>query len=93
MKRSTFIALFLTAHLGFVFLHIHKHTKFVKLTFAKQKNERLLASLETKKQNLLQELHTVKNHAKIKEFAKENLKMSPVRLSQIKKAPHHEPSI
>lgn len=93
MKRSTFIAIFISTHLGFVFLHIHKHTQFVKQTYTKQKNERHLASLEVKKQQLLQELHMAKNHSRIKEFAKTNLNMAPVRLSQIKKVPHHEPSV
>ncbi len=93
MKRTTFIAIFMSAHLCFIFLQIHKHTQFIKQSFAKQKNERLLASLEIKKQQLIQELHSVKNHANIGQFAKNNLNMGPVRLSQIKKVKHDQPSV
>lgn len=93
MKRSTFIAIFISTHFGFIFLQIHKHTGFIKQSFAKQKNERLLASLEVKKQQLTQDLHIAKNHASVREFAKTNLNMAPVRLSQIKKVSTHEPSL
>jgi len=93
MKRSLFISIFVATHLSFVFLQIHKHTQFIKQSFSKQKNERLLASLEVKKQHLTQELYIAKNHNAIQEFAKTHLNMAPVRLGQIKKVSHHDPSL
>ena len=85
MKRLTFITIFVVTHVGFIFFQIHKHTKIIQLSYEKQKLEKHRSQLIAKKQELTQELYSLKSRTAIARFAKKRLKMSKVKLKQIKK--------
>ncbi len=84
MKKNTFIVLFITAHILFIFLQVHKHTQFVKSTYAQQKHEKKQSTLKRKKQSLVQQLYALKDRDTIRKYAKNTLKMRPIRLNQVK---------
>ncbi len=95
MKKRTFITLFISVHLIFICALIDKQSRLMKLTYQKQAYEQKLKQLKTKQQELTNRLLTFKNHQKIKEYATNELKMSPLFLKNIKKlsptpSPHTE---
>jgi len=85
MKRSTFIALFVTTHIFFILFQINKHNQIIKLTYQKQKYENQKKELLQKKQELSQQWYQMRKRSEIKKFAKNSLKMGKVKLKQIKK--------
>ncbi len=85
MKKNTFVALFIAAHILFIFLQVYKHTQFVKSTYAQQKHEKKHSALKRKKQSLVQQLYALKDRDSIRKFAKNSLKMRPIRLNQVNK--------
>ncbi len=90
MKQSTFLALFITANISFIFLQVHKHSKRIKLSYTKQIIENQKISLIKQKQELTHNLYTLNDRASIKQYIKENkdtLALVPVRINQIKKVP------
>ena len=90
MKQSTFLALFITANISFIFLQVHKRTKLIKLSYTKQTIENQKISLIKQKQELTHTLYTLNDRASIKEYIKENkdtLALVPIRINQIKKVP------
>jgi len=90
MKKTTFISLFIFAHIFFIVLQIHKHSQIIKESYRKQKNEQLKNELIQKKELLTHQLYTLKNRSTIQEFATEQLAMKPINLKQIKKITANE---
>ncbi|MGE0207266.1 MAG: hypothetical protein AB7R69_05460 [Candidatus Babeliales bacterium] len=88
MKAHTFITLFISLHIGFIFLQIHKQSYLVELSYQKQKSEKIKHDLLEKKNNLMQQWYLVHNRAAIKQYAQEELGMKKITLSQIKQMPH-----
>lgn len=87
MKKKSFITLFITAHIVFIFLQVHKHTLFIKNSYNHQQCEKTIATLTEKKQKLTQELYALKDRDNIKKYAQNKLKMRPYALNQLKKLP------
>lgn len=85
MKKNYFLALFISAHILFIFLQIHKYTLFIKNSYNQQQYEKKIVTLTEKKQQLTQELHALKDRERIKKYAHEKLNMHPYTLNQIKK--------
>ncbi len=85
MKRSTFVAIFVSANLAFVMLHIHKQSQVTKLSYVKQKIDTEIAALEKRKRELTHDLQTVHDRALVKQFAVNKLDLKPVKIAQIKK--------
>ena len=83
MKKRTFIALFITINLLFIFLYIHKQSTIIKLSFEKQRNEKLKEELMLQKNTLIQQLHTLNTKPAIKEHAAKTLGMKKIDLKQI----------
>lgn len=92
IKNSHFMALVITAHVGFIVAHIYRHTQFITQSFRHQKNERTQQHLEHKKQTLGAQLYAMKDPNYIKRYAQEHLHMQPIALAQVKKmTPHDAP--
>lgn len=87
MKRFSFITLFICAQIGMMVLQIHKHSNRMQLLYTRQKNETFLNQLLLKRQELTQCLCALNDRVAIKKFAEEELHMTPIQLSQIKKLP------
>lgn len=88
MKKKPFLALFLGTQLLFTFLIVYKNSHIINQTYTKQHQERKKEELLHKKQQLTETLYrTKKNQREIKLFASTQLKMTDVKLSQIKKIP------
>jgi hypothetical protein len=85
MKRKTFAALFFSTHILFIVLIIHKQNRFISLSYEKQKKERVREELHEKKKLLTQQYHAHVNPSMVKDFAKSQLRMEPVALSQVRK--------
>ena len=85
MNSRKLLMLFIGIHLCLPILHIHKHSQVVKYSYTKQKLERELDTLHKKREQLVLHLHELKSPNSIRQFAKNNLGMSPVSLQQIKK--------
>ncbi len=83
MKKTLFIALFISTHIGFIFLHIHKQMQFVKESFSKQKNEQLLTKLTQEKQAKQNELYALQNKQDVKLYAEKKLALKPVNITQL----------
>ena len=90
MKKGTFLTLFLSTQIAFVFLHIHKHMLFIKQSFRKQKNERELAQYAQTKQELTNHLYALQSRSTIKEFAQKELQLKPLSLAHIKRITHDD---
>lgn len=84
MKKTLFFTLFIVTHIGFFFLQINRQMQLVKESFNKQKNERTAVSLDQKKQELTNKLYALQNKSDIKEFAQQDLKLKPIKISQVK---------
>ena len=87
MKKTVFIALFVSTHIGFIFLHIHKHMQFFRESFSKQKNEQILAKALEQKQSKQNELYALQNKQGIKSEAKQKLGLQPVVMTQLHRLP------
>jgi len=85
MKRSTFITIFIGAHIIFAGLQIYKQNEFTRLSYNYQKKENQKEQLVKKKNQLIHEQFAQTNHTDIKEFARQHLQMEPVNISQVKK--------
>ncbi|MFC1842027.1 hypothetical protein ACFLYU_00005 [Candidatus Dependentiae bacterium] len=85
MKRITFIGLFVVTHLFFIFFQINKHNQIITLSYAKQTYENEIKELTEKKQELSQNWYHLRKRSTIKQFAKDTLNMSKVKLKQVKK--------
>ncbi len=90
MKKTLFIAVFIGAHIIFIFLQIHKHSQVIHYSYEKQKKETQKNNLIQKRQLVEQQQYAIKNRSTIKQFAGNVLRMKKVKLSQIKKLPTHE---
>ena len=91
IKKSAFISIFVSAHIVFIFLHIHKYSQVVKASYEKQKNSITLDTLRQKKQDLTHKWYSLQNRTAIKQFAINTMKMEPITLNQIKKIQINEP--
>ena len=85
MKKNLFLSIFIITNIGFLFLQIRKQMLFIKESFRKQKHERTLVKLEQKKQEIEHAVHLAQNKQEIKQYAQHELRMKPVRLTQLKK--------
>lgn len=85
MKKTFFIILFITTHIGFLILQIQKQTHSVHASYDKQKNERILMQLGQQKQALANKLQSLQNKHEIKEFAQNTLHLQPINLSQMQR--------
>lgn len=85
MTKKIFLAGIITAHIVFIFLHIHTYSGIIKQSYKKQKNEHLILTLEQKKQQLTQQIYALKNQNSIKEFAASALHFEPVTLTQVRR--------
>jgi len=89
MKRIPFIAIFLTAQLAMVVLHLNKQSKTIELSYLKQKKEAEKDLLVRQKQSQTHELYTVHDPHVVKQYVqKEPLGLKPITLSQIKRLNH-----
>lgn len=86
MKRNTFLLIFVSLNILFIFLQIFKQSYIIKLSYEKQRNEKLRNSLLAKKASLTEQLYILKNQSTIKQFATDTLGMKPIRLNQIRRA-------
>ncbi len=91
IKKSTFITIFVSTHIIFIFLHIHKYSQVVKASYEKQKNSISLETLRQKKQDITHKWYALQNRNAIKQFAINTMKMEPITLNQIKKINANEP--
>lgn len=85
MKRSTFVAIFVSTNLAFVMLHIHKQSQITKHSYIKQKIDNEIATLEKRKRELTHHLQTVHDRTLVKQFAVNTLDLKPVKIAQIKR--------
>jgi|JI10StandDraft_1071094.scaffolds.fasta_scaffold129876_2 hypothetical protein len=87
MKRSAFVAVFVSTNIAFVLLHLHKQSQIIKYSYEKQKIETEKNQLTKQKQELTHMLHTMHDRASVKYFAQNVLskKLEPIKISQIKK--------
>ena len=85
MKRSAFVAIFVTTNLAFILLHLHKQSQIIKLSYVKQKIELEKIQLDKQKQELTHQLQTVHDRASVKQFATHKLELKPVKIGQIRK--------
>jgi len=93
MKKTTFITIFITAHVLFIILQIHKHSKFVKLSYVQQQHKKVHDRLVQKKEMIKQHLYTQQNRTAVKKLAYEKLGMRQIRMGQIKRLRKNEPSV
>lgn len=85
MKRSSFLALFIAANVGFILLHLHKQSQFIQLSYTKQKLEFQMSSLQKQKQELTHHLYTFYDRARVLNYAKKELNMNYAKVGQFKK--------
>ncbi len=85
MKKTTFATIFFCTHILFVILVIHKQNLFISLSYDKQKKEKLREELLEQKKLLTQRNHALANPSLVKDFAKKNLNMEPIALTQVRK--------
>lgn len=85
MKRSSFLALFIAANVGFILLHLHKQSQFIQLSYTKQKLEVQMSNLHKQKQELTHQLYTFYDRARVLNYAKKELNMSHAKVGQFKK--------
>lgn len=90
MKKTTFIATFIGAHIVFIVLQIHKSNLITQQSYQKQKNERAKLELVQRSQELTHKKSQLLSHAHVTEFARDHLNMKPVNLTRIKKMKRHE---
>lgn len=83
-KKLSFLA-FILVQLFFVFFYIYNSSYGIKLSYQKQKKEKEINKLNLKKQKLKQDLICLKDKSYIKKYAKENLKLESINLSQVKR--------
>lgn len=76
--------IFITTNLFFMFFLIYKNSRIIELTYKKQKNEKKRDSLLKNRDLLKRELCMIQNHASIKEYAINELKMQKVHLKDIR---------
>jgi hypothetical protein len=89
MKRIPFIAIFLTAQLVMVVLHLNKQSKSIELSYLKQKKELEKDLLVRQKQSKTHELYSVHDPAAVKQCVqKDPFNLKQLTLSQIKRLPH-----
>lgn len=91
MKKTVFLTLFITTHIGFFFLHIHKQMQFIKESFTKQTHEQSLSKMEHKKQARLNELYALHNKQDVQTYATATLALQPVKMTQLHRL-HNEQS-
>lgn len=84
MKRPYFIIIFIATHIFFIIFQIDKHSKIIKLSYQKQKGEQKKEQLTQKIQDLTQQLYELQKRSSIKKFARDELDMKKIKLSQIK---------
>jgi len=84
MKKTTFISIFITAHVLFIILQIHKHSKFVKLSYVQQQHKKVYDRLVQKKEKIKQHLYAQQDRTAVKKLAYEKLDMRQIRMGQIK---------
>ncbi len=85
LRKKTFIILFITGHVVFIFLQIYNHTQYIQQTYTKQTYEKKHDTLCKEKQKFTQQLYALKDPTTIKQFAQDTLHMHPNRLKQVKK--------
>ena len=85
MKKGSIVAVCISMHLIFIFLHIHKHMAFVKESFKKQENERTIDLLKQTKHEALNSWYLAHNRSEIKTFAGTHLNMKSARLHNMKR--------
>lgn len=85
MKRSSFIIVFIVAHIMFACLQIFKQQEFTRRSYKYQKDERYKQELDEKKKTLTNQLFALSNHTDIKKFAHAQLSMEQIHISQVRK--------
>jgi len=85
LRKKTFVILFISGHIIFIFLQIYNHTQYIQQTYKKQSYEKKHDILREKEQRLIHQLYTLKDQAVIKQFAQNTLHMQSNRLNQVKK--------
>ncbi len=83
MKKTVFVTLFITTHIGFFFLHIHKQMQFIKESFTKQTYEQTLSKIEHQKEARLNKLYVLQNKQDVQTYATTTLALKPVRMAQL----------
>jgi hypothetical protein len=90
MKKNLFFTLFAATQILCIVLYIHKSSVLMRASYRKQELEQLKLSHEAKKQELTHQLYIAQNQASIKDFARDQLHMATVKLTQIKTLHAHE---
>ena len=83
MNKAHFLPLSLLCILLFLFIKIYQHNKIIKLTYAQQRIEKSHANLTKEKNKLLLSLNELQDRTTIKTKTQEQLKMNPLKISQI----------
>lgn len=85
MKKKSFISIFISVHLVFIFLHIYKNALFTQELFTKQRYEKELNEIKEQQQIKKNELLALKNQQDIVAFARNTLGLEPINLYQIRR--------
>lgn len=90
MKKITFVSIFISTQIAFIFLQIFKHSQYIQHSFSKQQHEQKKEELLKEKEELTHQLYFLKKHSTIARYASRRLHMKKISLSQIKKLPVDE---
>jgi cell division protein FtsL len=83
MIKFKFLKTLLILIIVMIFTKIYQHNKIIKLTYTKQRLERKYQELLQERSDLLIKHFTLKDYKKIKQFARENLKLDKMSLSNV----------
>ncbi|MCX5924648.1 MAG: cell division protein FtsL [Candidatus Dependentiae bacterium] len=84
MKNKTLLLLAVCINLIIIFLLIHKQNKIIKLLYENQQLTEQKDILLQQKKMLTLQYHKGQQLSSIQTFAKNNLKMSPIKLKEAK---------
>lgn len=85
LRKNQFISIFFIINIIFIFIIIFKKSYETHLIYVEQKLEKELQEIKENKTKLKEELFQLKDPKKIKQFAKDNLKMRDTKISEITK--------
>jgi cell division protein FtsL len=80
-----FPLILISTNLVFVFFIIFKQSWMTQLSYEKQRLEKELSNLKQNKDELDQELYSLQDPDNVKEYASKKLKMSKIKIGQVKK--------
>jgi hypothetical protein len=85
MKRSLTFIIIVGIGVFLLFVYIYQANQYLRESYYKQDLEKQKKKAEQKKQALVHQLYQIKNRDQVAVFAKNELRMAPIALTQIKK--------